>query len=99
MFNYSFQVIKGFTFSLPIEEKELALDDTQGMFLILGSGFLIAILSLFMEYIYHSIMTDCKKSKIESIENIDEKESIDWSPRLTNDMIMSIRHLYTRRSI
>ncbi|XP_051156370.1 ionotropic receptor 21a isoform X2 [Leptopilina boulardi] len=95
------QVIKGFTYSIPIEEKELALDDTQGMFLILGSGFLIAILSILTEYVYHLIMTDCcKKSNIEIIEDIDERRKwMDWSPSLTNDMIMSIRHLSTRNSI
>ncbi|XP_043473600.1 ionotropic receptor 21a isoform X2 [Leptopilina heterotoma] len=92
------QVIKGYTSSLPIEERELVLDDTQGMFLVLSSGFLIAILSLLSEYFCHLIMTDCgKKLKVEIIQDFDEKK--DWSPNLTDDMIMSIRSITARKSI
>lgn len=92
-------MIKGYTSSLPIEERELVLDDTQGMFLVLSSGFLIAIISLLSEYFSHLIMTDCgKKLKSEIIEDFDEKNN-DWSPSSTDNMIMSIRSITTRKSI
>ena len=67
--SYYLQVTKGFAMKIPTEDRELTLDDMQGMFLILGSGILIAILSLFLEYISHLINKHCYgKSKVDIID-------------------------------
>ncbi|XP_033231971.1 ionotropic receptor 21a [Belonocnema kinseyi] len=74
------QVIKGFAPKVQIEDRKLNLDDTQGMFLVLGSGFLIAMLAFSLEYICHLIRKRCcGKTKIKVINVTNESELSDGS--------------------
>ena len=93
-------MIKGFAPKIPIEDRKLNLDDTQGMFLVLGSGVFISILSLFLEYIFYLISQNCcAKSEIEIIDIKNESELIDWPPNFLFDSVMSIGQKPSRRSI
>ncbi|XP_045465608.1 ionotropic receptor 21a [Harmonia axyridis] len=53
---------KGKASSLTVEDRALTLDDTQGMFLLLGIGFIMSIASLFFE-IFGGCFNVCKKKE------------------------------------
>lgn len=63
-----------------MEDRALTLDDTQGMFLLLGAGFLIGAVMLFSE-IAGGCFKCCKKNK-----KLKRSESIDSNPRCHSDM-------------
>lgn len=84
VFNH-FIIIKGYQFQasagkglniLSVEDRALTLDDTQGMFLLLGAGFLAGAASLFSEFV-GGCFRCCKKIKKEKKRS----NSIDSNPR------------------
>lgn len=64
---------------LSAEDRALTLDDTQGMFLLLGAGFLAGAASLFSEWV-GGCFRCCKKSK-----KGDRRDSIVSNPRWHDD--------------
>ncbi|XP_024936966.1 ionotropic receptor 21a isoform X2 [Cephus cinctus] len=98
------QVTKGPTLRLtPVEERQLTLDDVQGMFLVFGAGLLIGFFVLLLECLVHSVFTYCcKKHTDESVATtIDwhvDPESIENLASTESDF-RNLRHRKVRRSV
>ncbi|XP_046621130.1 ionotropic receptor 21a [Neodiprion virginianus] len=62
------------------EERQLTLDDVQGMFIVLGSGVLISLLLLILECIYRKLSKGCSaKSRSRNASETDAKSNDDLS--------------------
>lgn len=81
-----------------LEERGLTLEDTQGMFLLLGAGFLIAATALLSEWMggFSKRCCTCRKTSKGS------KQSLIHIPKtsdeIKNDSIESVLHYNTRSS-
>ena len=58
---------------ISVEDRTLTVEDTEGMFLILGSGVLMALLALSLESIYN-----CIERKKLSEDNESEMDTTPW---------------------
>ncbi|XP_016844519.1 ionotropic receptor 21a isoform X1 [Nasonia vitripennis] len=74
------QITKSISKKIKVEDRELTVEDTQGMFLILGSGFLMAMLALALESLYSYF----KKRNIKK-DSVSEMEGTDW---MTESQVM-----------
>ena len=83
-----------------VEERQLTLDDTQGMFLVLGAGTLIGFFALFMECCFHGITKRCFSREIEDddddLETLYERNLNFW---INDNITRAVRRRYSASSI
>ncbi|XP_012274212.1 ionotropic receptor 21a [Orussus abietinus] len=81
------QVSKGPSFPFLLgEERQLTLDDTQGMFMIFGIGVLAGMILLIMEFIIRKIDKYCRRENIDDCQEIQD----DDQPEYVNKFRMSM---------
>ncbi|XP_043285593.1 ionotropic receptor 21a [Venturia canescens] len=83
-----------------VEERQLALDDTQGIFLILGAGILIGFFVLSIECCFHRVTMRCKAKQVYddsdiSSENLYQRNVDIW----VNDHEENTRRRYSSSSV